>query len=233
LQDGKYQTEIVSNVLKDNKFTRYHEKINVIEIGTGRGGFLAQVQKKAIFPNAKFEGVDMDLASLLINYKLNESLLNSNYHLTCAYGGNLPFEDHQFDLLVSFSTLEHVGDKGKKFDFLKECTRCLERNGVGILVFPNRFNIFSPEEHTKIRLFGFLPPKIKNGVSYQLAGMPSDDLYPPSYFELKTMLSNIQDINYRILTYQHYHNNRTIRSLSRTLLYKILGSGFILVLSRI
>lgn len=49
----------------------------------------------------------------------------------------LPFEDQSFDVIVSFETIEHVGEEIQK-NFLSEICRVLKKDGVLIMSTPNK-----------------------------------------------------------------------------------------------
>lgn len=71
-------------------------------------------------------------------------------------GREMPFEDGQFDLVVSFAVLEHVGSLENQQKFLAECYRVAKK-----YVFISTPNAWYPVElHTAIPLIHWLPKPI-------------------------------------------------------------------------
>jgi 2-polyprenyl-3-methyl-5-hydroxy-6-metoxy-1,4-benzoquinol methylase len=69
--------------------------------------------------------------------------------------GKLPFRDKEFDLVVSFAVLEHVGTREQQRAFVHEICRVGERS---ILTTPNRY--YPIEFHTVTPFLHWLPPDI-------------------------------------------------------------------------
>lgn len=69
-------------------------------------------------------------------------------------GDNLPCEDGEFDLALSFAVLEHVGDESRQRHFVQELARVAHRF---ILYTPYRY--FPVEMHTFIPLSHWLPTR--------------------------------------------------------------------------
>lgn len=53
----------------------------------------------------------------------------------------LQFEDNTFDIVVSFSTIEHIPDKELRKKALREIARVTKRNGYVVVTVPNRWNL--------------------------------------------------------------------------------------------
>lgn len=232
LKDGHNQVQLLQDILNRIGYHSYKETKYVLDIGTGRGGFLAAIQKSSLFPNAQFEGIDTDMASLIINHKINEELENENYSLICYSGGKLPFNSCKYDLILSFSTLEHVGEFEQQFQLLEECCRCLKTDGVAILSFSNKLNIVSPEEHIDFRFFNFLPHRFKDIVSYKLRGMPSSDIYPLNIFTLKRALKKIKGIDSKLHSRTEFKSNRLIKILTMNFIFRIIAPEYVLIMRK-
>lgn len=68
-------------------------------------------------------------------------------------GRDMPFEDNQFDLVVSFAVFEHVGSTENQMKFLSECYRVARKH-----VFIATPNAWYPIElHTALPLIHWLP----------------------------------------------------------------------------
>lgn len=72
-----------------------------------------------------------------------------------ADGCQLPFGDNSFDLVVSFATIEHVGNEQAQRDFVRELFRVGKRVCIST---PNRW--FPLEFHTVLPLVHWLPKNI-------------------------------------------------------------------------
>ncbi|MFC2083515.1 class I SAM-dependent methyltransferase [Bacteroidota bacterium] len=232
LNEGNKQLELLKKVLCRLKYESQNQITSVLDFGTGRGGFLSVLQKSTLFPQAKFQGIDIDMASLLINQKINDDLDNEDYSLVCYSGEKLPYDDQSFDLVASFSALEHVGNIEKQYHILAECSRCLKPKGIAIFRFPNKHNIFTLEEHVKIPFLHFLPNKIKDVISYRLSGMPSSDIYPPGIFELREVLKKTPKIRYKLYSEVEFHRKKIIALVFRNYMFRIIGPGIVLVIMK-
>lgn len=69
-------------------------------------------------------------------------------------GNKFPFNDNDFDICWSNAVIEHVGNKQKQIDFLKEIRRV---GKSGFITTPNRY--FPVEVHTRIPFLHYLPKK--------------------------------------------------------------------------
>jgi hypothetical protein len=72
-----------------------------------------------------------------------------------ADGVRLPFRDGSFDFIHSSAVLEHVGNRQRQVEFLRELSR-VARRGIFVTT-PNRW--FPIEFHTMLPLLHWLPPR--------------------------------------------------------------------------
>ncbi len=201
----------------------------LLDLGTGRGSFFAVAQREPFFADWHFVGADMDMASLLINLKLNAELGNRNYELTCSYGERLPYEDNSFDMVASFQTLEHVGNLERQTAFVREACRCLKPGGIAMFTFPNRFDVLRPEPHVYIRCFGFVPQEWKNPVSQALRGVPSGDIYPPNPISLLRSLKRTNGVSFAVRSSSELANKGVKRLIASSPLYRMFGPWNVLI----
>lgn len=232
LDIGLKQLHIFQYILDDflNCIDEYDFKL--LDVGTGRGGFLASLQIANLFANGMFYGLDLDMASLLINAKFNEECGNSRYQLICSNDSRLPFDNGSFDIITSFDTFEHVGTYNNQKNLLRECHRCLKPGGTALITFPNRYSLVSPEEHVNVWFLGFVPLRFKNSVSQLISGMPADDIYPISLYKLKKCLRQIRIPNCRIFTRTELSCHKLLRLVSRNKIFKLFAPGYILVFKK-
>lgn len=71
----------------------------------------------------------------------------------------LPFEDDTFDIVVSFSTIEHIAEKDARLRVFNEISRVLKPGGVAIVTVPNKISTFyfahRRNERLKISDYGY------------------------------------------------------------------------------
>jgi SAM-dependent methyltransferase len=229
LEAGRRDVELLRAVIDRVRLRRNGKTVQLLDLGTGRGAFLATAQKEPAFAGWRFEGTDMDMASLLINVKLNEEQGNSNYRLTCAFGEGLPYEDEAFDIIASFQTLEHIGNRDRQVAFVSEACRCLAPGGMGVFTFPNRFDVLRPEPHVYIRFLGFVPHSMKDRVSMTLRGVPSSDIYPPDPITLMGGLNELKGATFKLLSNSEFSPRPWKRGLAATGPFKLFGPWSVLI----
>ncbi|PIZ55656.1 hypothetical protein COY28_01620, partial [Candidatus Woesearchaeota archaeon CG_4_10_14_0_2_um_filter_57_5] len=109
------------------------------DVGAGWGEFLYELKGLV---NA--QGIEPDPERIVISRMLDPKL-----RITHAVGESLPFEDDSFDIVTSFTVLEHVDDVAKT---LHEMIRVCRPGGTLFIMCPNY--LFPFEEHYEI----FWPP---------------------------------------------------------------------------
>lgn len=107
------------------------KKILDLACGEGYGSFL---MKKWGGESTTVIGVDISKEAIE-KAKTNFSLESSITFISCN-AENLPFNSEQFDLIVSFETIEHVEHPQK---FLSEIKRVLKKDGALVLSCPNDY----------------------------------------------------------------------------------------------
>ena len=98
-----------------------------LEIACGTGYGLRTLQSKARFLVAA--DVDSGAARTAL-----EAMDRRRGGVLLADGTRLPFEDRRFGVVVSFETLEHLGERRA---FLREIARCLRDDGLFLVSTPN------------------------------------------------------------------------------------------------
>jgi SAM-dependent methyltransferase len=76
----------------------------------------------------------------------------SDYRLNSNF--SIPFPDNHFDVIFSFSVLEHVQDLDS---VLRECARVLKPTGIVVHFYPGKYQLIEP--HIYIPLASFFSPR--------------------------------------------------------------------------
>lgn len=171
----------IPNVIDDNEIKiehlqRYQSIQNLVKgkvvldaaCGEGYGSNLLSMNAEIVY------GIDIDEES--IEHAQNKYLKGNLEFLTASIE-KLPFEDHSFDVVVSFETIEHVNENLQQ-QFLKEIKRVLKKDGILIMSTPNKeiytdfrnyHNPFHVKEFYKDEFYEFLNSAFKFvDFSYQL-----------------------------------------------------------------
>jgi SAM-dependent methyltransferase len=86
----------------------------------------------------------------------------------------LDFRDERFDVVLSFSVIDHIPDPEIRYRAIHEMARVVKANGYVVLTVPNRYGYFHIMHNRNVRR------GIETHVGYQ---------YFYSYFELKSVLT--------------------------------------------
>ncbi|UCF80974.1 MAG: class I SAM-dependent methyltransferase [Acidobacteriota bacterium] len=92
-----------------------------------------------------WHAVDFSLKNLrgarqVLQEELSACLLNT-IHLYAADASALPFQNESFDVVVAFSTLEHIPDPGKRRKSFEEIARVLRHGGYAVITTSNAWNL--------------------------------------------------------------------------------------------
>jgi ubiquinone/menaquinone biosynthesis C-methylase UbiE/uncharacterized protein YbaR (Trm112 family) len=152
-----------------------------LDIGCGVGAGLTTLSRE-------FEhvvGLDINLASLIAAKKLLETGGLRNVTLVQASANQLPFSDETFDYVTALNVLEHVFTP---VNTLKEVYRVLVSGGAFCGDSRNRYDLFFPEPHVKLRWLGFLPRRWMEPYVRWRRAAPYDYTHLLSYGELRVAL---------------------------------------------
>jgi SAM-dependent methyltransferase len=125
------------------------EGARLLEIGTG-AGIIASLLSEHVGLEGAVWSVDVnDLRTV-----------HDGYEFRLVAGTTLPFDDDEFDVVVSNHTIEHVGGPDDQLVHLREIARVLRPDGVGYLASPSRWALVEP--HFKVPLLSWLPPSARD-----------------------------------------------------------------------
>lgn len=146
--------------------------LRVLEIGTGSGGI------------AHYFATHANLQCLVTAVDVEDNRqVCDNYEYISVQGVKLPFNDAQFDVVISNHVIEHVGGHRSQLKHLKEIARVLSERGIGYLAVPNRWMLIEP--HYALPFLSWLPRHAANrylalsgrGKDYDCTPLQLDDLH--------------------------------------------------------
>ena len=152
-----------------------------LDLGCGSGASLLALA--ASFGQAV--GVDPSLANLLLARKAAEEAGLSNITLVRGYGQRLPFAAGGFDYVNAQNVLEHVFTVDP---VLAEVRRVLRPGGGFAADSRNRYDLFLPEPHAKVRWVGLLPRPLMRPYVRWRTGLDYSATYLLSYGQLRRSL---------------------------------------------
>ena len=131
--------DLPSHCLKAMKIQRLldlsvqSQPMKFLEVGTGSGGIAHYF---ATHPTLQCQVFAVDV--------IDQRLLRDGYAFHQVEGISLPFDDGQFDVVITNHVLEHVGSLDDQRHHLYEIYRVMKPRGVGYLAVPNRWMLVEP-----------------------------------------------------------------------------------------
>jgi ubiquinone/menaquinone biosynthesis C-methylase UbiE len=120
----------------------------ILDIGCG-GGLIAHELSQAAGSKGEVWGVDVeDLRTITEGYRFSQ-----------VSGTALPFENGEFDVVVSNHCIEHVGGREDQVHHLQEARRVLRDDGLCYLALPNHWTVVEP--HFKLPFLSWLPARLR------------------------------------------------------------------------
>lgn len=149
-----------------------------LDLGCGMG--TSMISMAQVFDEVC--GLDPSLPELLLAKKYLETQGVTNVTLVQGLGQHLPFPSETFDYVNAQNVLEHVFDLEA---VLSEVHRTLRRGGYFCGDSRNRFDLFLPEPHVRLRWVGYLPRRWMGHYVRWRRGVAYEATYLLSYGELK------------------------------------------------
>lgn len=133
----RFVTNLIDKYIVAEHYQRYNAVLDIIKgkkvldaaCGAGYGTALMATAAE------KVTGIDISAETIAYAQKRYAEQKNASY--VEASIAELPFEDHSFDVIVSFETIEHVTEELQD-SFLKEIKRCLKEDGLLIMSSPDK-----------------------------------------------------------------------------------------------
>ncbi len=130
---GNYQSKIHDVIVSkvDNRGG------NILDIGTGSGSLIIKVAKK--FPDSSLTGIDYwgenwEYSKDQCERNADIEGVSDRIHFLKASASKLPFQDGEFDVVVSCLTFHEVKDSRNKTDVIKEALRVLKPGGTFVFM---------------------------------------------------------------------------------------------------
>lgn len=188
---GRRFHQMFLNALSEHLSSPHHGVALDIGCGTGAGA-------AAMAPD--FEHVvalDIRMSSLIVAKKLVESQGLSNVTFVQASALQMPLCDRFFDYVGAINVLEHIFEPAV---MLQDVHRVLAKGGVFAGDSRNRFDLFFPEPHVKLRCVGFFPRRWMAPYVHWRRGISYETTHLLSYGDLRRALGTVfEDEGWRIV----------------------------------
>lgn len=152
-----------------------------IDVGCGKGAMLATMASRFRFAI----GIDRSMTYLILAKKLAQEIGLENVVLMAGENESMPFVDDCVDFITAIDVIEHVGDQEKG---LNEDFRILKSGKHFFLNSPNRYNLFTLEDHVQVWGVGFMPRSFMESYVYMVSKRKYTGIRLLSYFELSRLL---------------------------------------------
>ena len=142
----RFVTNLIDKYIVAEHYQRYNAVLDIVKgkkvldaaCGAGYGTALMATTAE------KVTGIDISAETIAYAQKRYAGQKNASY--VEASIAELPFEDHSFDVIVSFETIEHVTEELQD-SFLKEIKRCLKEDGILVMSSPDKRTYTDLLEH--------------------------------------------------------------------------------------
>ena len=124
MNSQKHAEQVINRTEKLLHFVDVKEKQNFLEVGCGSGAVSKHVVRKYLL---NVTGVDIDPEQIRLAKEGIDDI--PNIHFLEVDATNLPFQDNDFDIVLSFGVMHHVSNW---LDALKEIRRVLKPKGYFI-----------------------------------------------------------------------------------------------------
>jgi len=142
MSDAKWYDDYYSKV--NNKFSSwnlkilelikdsYKKRLKILDCGCGDGGLLKKLAQNFKINKNYLYGIDQ--SKVAINKLKKQGFKN----VKASNLESIPYKSNYFDIIVLAEVIEHLRDKDK---VILEVYRCLKKDGLLIISFPNYLNL--------------------------------------------------------------------------------------------
>ncbi|WP_373598699.1 class I SAM-dependent methyltransferase [Paraclostridium bifermentans] len=126
---GDFQSKIHHLII--NKIS-YKENVKILDIGVGSASLIIKLAKsfrKASLVGIDYWGDDWEYSKQICESNAEYEGVSDRINFIKATASDLPFNENEFDIVVSCLTFHEVKDESDKIKVLKEALRVLNRNG--------------------------------------------------------------------------------------------------------
>lgn len=126
---GNFQSKIHNLIIKN---ISYKENVKILDIGVGSASLITKLAKsfiKSSLVGIDYWGNDWEYSKQICESNAEHEGVLDRINFIKASASNLPFNENEFDIVVSCLTFHEVKDETDKIKVLKEALRVLNRNG--------------------------------------------------------------------------------------------------------
>lgn len=194
-----YLEEILN---KNNKKRKSFDSIIALDLCCGWGEFVAN----CLINGLNCYGLDKDEKIWFGNVLLEENHLP--YQLIQGDAFSLPFKKETFDIVFSFSSLEHIKDPEGVF---RHIYSVLKENGILFFSFPNA--IYPVDGHTRLWGVPYLPHHLAEKYVKFRRKRKRMDQWDVWYHKKRNVIRWLKIVGFKKAeSFIHFHNSKNKRS---------------------
>ena len=161
----------------------------ILDLGSGYGFMVVEGRIRGY----NIYGLEPDESlNELLKYRLKKNNIDIKYAIK-GVGEKIPISDSTFDVIISFSVLEHVKDVKK---VLNECYRILKPGGDFYFGCPNYLNFW--EDHYKTFFIPFMNKRIAR-IYFNLLGRDGSYIESINYLSPKSVVESLKKSGFKIV----------------------------------